>query len=157
MSEQQRLAEHHSRKENWKNWGPYLSERQWGTVREDYLEKEGKKGDGPWSSFPFEESHHRVYRWGEDGLGGICDRFQYICLAFSFWNGKDPILKERLFGLNNSEGNHGEGVRERYYYLDATPTSSYLKMLYQYPQREFPYAKTGSTRPRISSSRYRHI
>ncbi|NGX27124.1 MAG: hypothetical protein K940chlam6_01055, partial [Chlamydiae bacterium] len=133
MSEQKRLLEHRKRKKNWKKWGPYLSERAWGTVREDY-------GNGnPWQAFPFDEAHSRVFRWGEDGLGGICDRFQYICFALALWNGKDPILKERLFGLGSDEGNHGEDVKELYYYLDATPTSSYLKMLYKYPQREFPY------------------
>ena len=133
MSEQKHLLEHRKRKKNWKKWGPYLSERAWGTVREDY-------GNGsPWESFPFDEAHKRVFRWGEDGLGGICDRFQYICFALALWNGKDPILKERLFGLGSEEGNHGEDVKELYYYLDATPTSSYLKMLYKYPQREFPY------------------
>ncbi|MBS0628680.1 MAG: glucosidase [Verrucomicrobia bacterium] len=139
MSELKRLLTHRNREENWKNWGPYLSERQWGTVREDYIGKH--PGSEPWITFPFEDSHSRVYRWGEDGLGGICDRFQTICFAFAFWNGKDPVLKERLFGLGNLEGNHGESVKEQYHYLDATPTSSYLKMLYNYPQREFPYAK----------------
>lgn len=131
--EQKRLLDHKERKANWKKWGPYLSERAWSTVREDYGQK------GPWKSFPFDEAHSRVYRWGEDGLGGICDRFQYICFAFALWNGKDPILKERLFGLGSEEGNHGEDVKEIYYYLDATPTSSYLKMLYKYPQNAFPY------------------
>lgn len=141
MSEHERLLEHHNRTANWKNWGPYLSERAWGTVREDYIH--GKRGaqNSPWNSFPFDDAHRRVYRWGEDGLGGICDRFQYICLAFSLWNGKDHILKERLFGLTNEEGNHGESVKERYYYLDATPTSSYFNMLYKYPQKEFPYSQ----------------
>lgn len=133
MSENHRLLEHRDRKKNWKNWGPYLSERAWGTVREDY-------GNGStWSSFPFDQAHKRVFRWGEDGLGGICDRFQYICFSLALWNGKDPILKERFFGLGGDEGNHGEDIKEIYYYLDATPTSSYLKMLYKYPQREFPY------------------
>lgn len=140
MSEQKRLSAHHNREENWKNWGPYLSERQWGTVREDYYLGQGQGGE-PWNTFPFDDAHRRVYRWGEDGLGGICDRFQTICLAFALWNGKDPILKERLFGLGNLEGNHGECVKELYHYIDATPTSSYLKMLYKYPQREFPYSQ----------------
>jgi hypothetical protein len=116
-------------------WGPYLSERQWGTVREDY----SANGDA-WSYLAHDDARHRVYRWGEDGIAGICDREQRLCLALAFWNGKDPILKERLFGVNNYEGNHGEDVKELYYYLDAVPDSSYLKMLYKYPQREFPYA-----------------
>jgi len=133
MSEQKRLLDYRNEKSNWKNWGPYISERAWGTVREDY------SGDDPWSSCTFDEAHKRVFRWGEDSLGGICDRFQYICLAFSLWNGNDPILKERLFGLSSHEGNHGEDVKELYYYLDATPTSSYLKMLYKYPHAAFPY------------------
>lgn len=133
MSEQKRLLAHRKRKANWKQWGPYLSERAWGTVREDY-------GQGsPWESFPFEQAHKRPFRWGEDGLGGFCDRLQSICMAFSFWNGEDPILKERLFGLTPLQGNHGEDVKECYYYLDATPTSSYCKMLYRYPQKAFPY------------------
>ncbi|MFC0431978.1 glucosidase [Kutzneria buriramensis] len=117
----------------WRRWGPYLSERQWGTVREDI-------GDGPWSSFTHEQSRYRAYRWGEDGLAGICDDRQRLCLALALWNGADPMLKERLFGLTNAEGNHGEDVKECYFYLDATPTSSYLKMLYKYPQAPFPYA-----------------
>lgn len=129
--EQDRLFAYHSRKGNWKQWGPYLSDRAWGTVRE------GR--DDPWKNFPFEEAHKRVFRWGEDGLGGLCDRLQYLCLSFALWNGKDPILKERLFGLSNPEGNHGEDVKEWYDHLDATPTSSYLKMAYRYPSTEFPY------------------
>ncbi|NGX37480.1 MAG: hypothetical protein K1000chlam2_00636 [Chlamydiae bacterium] len=133
MSEQKRLLEHRNKKANWKKWGPYLSERAWGTVREDY-----GSGDS-WLAFPFEDANKRVFRWGEDGLGGICDRYQTICLAFALWNGKDPILKERLFGLSNAQGNHGEDVKDLYYYVDATPTSSYLKMVYKYPQAEFPY------------------
>ena len=116
----------------WRRWGPYLSDRQWGTVRED-------RGDGPWSSFPHEQARYRAYRWGEDGLAGICDDRQRLCLAPALWNGADPMLKERLFGLTNAEGNHGEDVKECYFYLDATPTSSYLKMLYKYPQAPFPY------------------
>ncbi|NGX39201.1 MAG: hypothetical protein KR126chlam1_00524 [Chlamydiae bacterium] len=131
--EHKRLLDYRQKKSNWKKWGPYISDRAWGTVREDNGE------GGPWVSFPFDDAHKKVFRWGEDGLGGICDRFQYICLAFAFWNGKDPILKERFFGLNSIEGNHGEDVKELYYYLDATPTNSYLKMLYKYPQEEFPY------------------
>ncbi len=119
----------------WRRWGPYLSERQWGTVREDY----SADGDA-WNYFSHKEARSRAYRWGEDGLAGICDKYQHLCLAVALWNGQDPILKERLFGLTNNEGNHGEDVKELYYYLDATPTHSYLKTLYRYPQRAFPYA-----------------
>jgi hypothetical protein len=122
------------RQTNWKRWGPYLSEREWGTVREDY----SPDGDC-WTYFPFEHSHARAFRWGEDGLLGITDRQCRLCFAVALWNGKDPILKERLFGLTNPEGNHGEDVKEQYFYLDATPTASYLKALYKYPQAEFPY------------------
>ena len=118
----------------WRRWGPYLSERQWGTVRED-----PGQGDDTWNAFSHDQAHYRAYRWGEDGLAGISDDKQLLCLSVALWNERDPILKERLFGLTNSQGNHGEDVKECYYYLDATPTSSYLKMLYKYPQREFPY------------------
>ncbi len=118
----------------WERWGPYLSERAWGTVREDY----SANGDA-WSSFPHDHARMRAYRWSEDGIGGICDRYQVLCFAPAFWNGQDSILKERLFGLNSWEGNHGEDVKEYYYYLDATPTHSYLKYLYKYPQGAFPY------------------
>jgi len=118
----------------WKKWGPYLSERQWGTVREDY----SKHGEA-WYFVSHDMSRSRVYRWGEDGIGGLSDNKQTLCFAFAFWNGQDPILKERLFGLSNGEGNHGEDVKEYYYYLDATPTYSYMKMLYKYPQQSFPY------------------
>ena len=134
--EEIRLAESGARKKHWKRWGPYLSERQWGTVREDY-----SPGGTAWNYFPHDHARSRAYRWGEDGLAGISDDQQCLCLSLALWNGKDPILKERLFGLSNSEGNHGEDVKELYYYLDATPTHSYLKMLYKYPQREFPYAQ----------------
>ncbi len=120
----------------WRLWGPYLSERQWGTVREDY-----SAHGTAWEYFPHEHARSRAYRWGEDGIAGISDDRQRLCLALALWNGRDPILKERFFGLTNSEGNHGEDVKELYYYLDATPTHSYLKMLYKYPQREFPYAQ----------------
>jgi hypothetical protein len=131
-----RLAEDRSRKANWKRWGPYLAERQWGTVREDY------SVDGsPWSYFPHDHARSRAYRWGEDGLLGICDRECRLCFALALWNGRDPILKERLFGLAGPEGNHGEDCKECYFYLDATPTHSYMKALYKYPQREFPYAR----------------
>src|SRR6201996_3005068 len=133
--EAQRLLEEATRVKNWKQWGPYLSERQWGTVREDYSDT----GDA-WNHFTHDQARSRAYRWGEDGLAGICDDRQLLCLAIALWNERDPILKERLFGLTNAEGNHGEDVKECYYYLDATPTSSYLRMLYKYPQAEFPYA-----------------
>src|ERR1051326_7371400 len=120
----------------WKRWGPYLSERQWGTVREDY-----SAGGTAWDSFSHDAARSRAYRWGEDGILGISDEQQILCFALALWNGRDAILKERLFGLTNSEGNHGEDVKECYYYLDATPTHSYLKALYKYPQRQFPYAQ----------------
>jgi Mannosylglycerate hydrolase MGH1-like glycoside hydrolase domain len=128
-SEQQRLTDN-----KWKKWGPYLSERQWGTVREDYSEH----GEA-WDYFPHEHARSRAYRWGEDGIAGISDDMQRICFALSLWNGKDPILKERMFGLTGNEGNHGEDVKELYYYLDSTPTHSYMKHLYKYPQAEYPY------------------
>ncbi len=121
---------------SWKWWGPYVSERMWGTVREDY----SKDGDA-WNYFPFSEAHYRAYRWGEDGIAGFCDSFQHLVFSFGFWNGKDPILKERLFGLTSQQGNHGEDVKELYYYLEATPTFSYGKYLYKYPQNAFPYEK----------------
>jgi hypothetical protein len=134
-AESLRLAEDTARRKNWKRWGPYLSERQWGTVREDY------SADGDcWDYLPHEHARSRAYRWGEDGLLGITDRECRLCFAVALWNGRDPILKERLFGLGGPEGNHGEDVKEAYFYLDATPTHSYLKALYKYPQREFPYA-----------------
>jgi hypothetical protein len=135
-AERQRLEDDRLRRQPWRRWGPYLSERQWGTVREDY----SAAGDA-WTYFPHEQARSRAYRWGEDGLAGVCDDHQRLCLALALWNGRDPILKERLFGLSNPQGNHGEDVKELYYYLDATPTHSYLKMLYKYPQREFPYAR----------------
>ncbi|HEX9660717.1 MAG TPA: glucosidase [Candidatus Binatia bacterium] len=134
--EEQRLQEDHQRKKNWKRWGPYLSERQWGTVREDYSEY-----GTAWDYLPHDHARSRAYRWGEDGLGGISDRHQYICFALALWNGKDPILKERVFGLSGNEGNHGEDVKEYYFYLDSTPTHSYMKFLYKYPQAAFPYAR----------------
>src|SRR5580700_4751419 len=133
--EDQRLEESRQRKLHWKRWGPYLSERQWGTVREDYSEY-----GTAWSYFPHDQARSRAYRWGEDGIGGISDRHQFICFALAFWNGNDPILKERLFGLVPTESNHGEDVKEYYYYLDSTPTHSYMQFLYKYPQRAFPYS-----------------
>src|SRR5256712_469083 len=134
-AERIRLGEDARRVKNWKRWGPYLSERQWGTVREDY------SPDGTcWDYFPHDHARSRAYRWGEDGILGICDREGRLCFALALWNGHDPILKERLFGLTNSEGNHGEDVKECYFYLDSTPTHSYMKALYKYPQAENPYA-----------------
>src|SRR6187549_2355602 len=118
----------------WKKWGPYLSERQWGTVREDYSD-----GGDAWNYFTHDHARSRAYRWGEDGLAGLSDEHQQLCFALALWNGKDPILKERLFGLTNSEGNHGEDVKEYYFYLDSTPTHSYMKYLYKYPQAAYPY------------------
>jgi hypothetical protein len=133
-AEKVRLSETARREKHWRRWGPYVSERAWGTVREDY------SPDGTaWDYFPFEQSHLRAYRWGEDGIAGFCDNHQRLCFALAFWNTRDPILKERLFGLTCHNGNHGEDVKELYYYLDATPTYSYLKCLYKYPQAEFPY------------------
>jgi hypothetical protein len=133
-AEHLRLAYDRDGQEPWRKWGPYLSDRQWGTVREDY-----SPHGGAWDSFPHDHARSRAYRWGEDGIAGVSDNEQRLCLALAVWNGRDPILKERLFGLTNSEGNHGEDVKELYYYLDATPTHSYLKMLYKYPHAEFPY------------------
>ena len=135
-AESVRLEEDRRRARNWKRWGPYLSERQWGTVREDYSE-----WGNCWESFPHDHARSRVYRWGEDGLLGISDREGRLCFALALWNGRDPILKERLFGLTGPEGNHGEDVKECYYYLDSTPTHSYMKALYKYPQAEYPYAR----------------
>ena len=129
-----RLMQAEDRRTPWRLWGPYLSERQWGTVREDY-----SAGGTAWDYLPHDHARSRAYRWGEDGIAGICDDQQRLCLSLALWNGHDPILKERLFGLTNSEANHGEDVKEMYYYLDATPTHSYLKMLYKYPQQPFPY------------------
>jgi hypothetical protein len=134
-AEHKRLTEDREGKASWKKWGPYLSDRQWGTVREDYSDN----GDA-WNFFTHEHSRSRAYRWGEDGLGGISDEKQHLCFALALWNGRDPILKERLFGLTNSEGNHGEDVKEYYFYLDSTPTHSYMKYLYKYPQAAYPYA-----------------
>src|SRR6516225_8179929 len=133
-AEEKRLQESRDRQIHWKRWGPYLSERQWGTVREDY-----SPGGAAWDYFPHDHARSRVYRWGEDGIAGISDRHQLICFALAMWNGNDPILKERLFGLTGNEGNHGEDVKEHYFYLDSTPTHSYMKALYKYPQQEFPY------------------
>ncbi|MBL0057801.1 MAG: glucosidase [Elusimicrobia bacterium] len=138
--EQTRLEEARTKKADWKKWGPYLSERQWGTVREDYSEH----GDA-WSYFPHDHARSRAYRWGEDGLAGISDEKQNLCFSLVLWNGKDPILKERLFGLTGPEGNHGEDVKEYYFYVDSTPTHSYMKYLYKYPQAAYPYDNLVST------------
>ncbi|HJV34120.1 hypothetical protein [Geomonas sp.] len=134
-AEQMRLQETQEKNVPWKKWGPYLSERQWGTVREDYSDN----GDA-WNFFSHDNARSRAYRWGEDGLGGISDDKQHLCFALALWNGKDAILKERIFGLTNSEANHGEDAKEYYFYLDSTPTHSYMKYLYKYPQAAFPYA-----------------
>src|SRR5512134_305920 len=133
-TEQTRLEEAREQQIPWKKWGPYLSERQWGTVREDYSE-----GGDAWNYFPHDHARSRAYRWGEDGLAGLCDERQRLCIGLALWNGADPIIKERLFGLTNGEGNHGEDVKEYYFYLDSTPTHSYMKYLYKYPQAAYPY------------------
>jgi len=135
-AEEQRLEESRQRTKHWKRWGPYLSERAWGTVREDY-----SPHGTAWDYFPHDHARSRAYRWNEDGLAGLCDRHQMICFALALWNGRDPILKERAFGLTGSEGNHGEDVKEYFFYLDSTPTHSYMKYLYKYPQAAFPYAQ----------------
>src|SRR2546426_11279078 len=134
--EKQRLLEAEARTAHWRRWGPYLSERQWGTVREDY-----SPYGTAWDYFPHDHARSRAYRWGEDGLGGITGNHGRLCFALALWNGRDPILKERLFGLTGTEGNHGEGVKEDYFYLDSTPTHSYMKDLYKYPQAQFPYSR----------------
>ena len=135
----------------WKKWGPYLSERQWGTVREDC------SSDGAsWEAFPHDHARSRAYRWGEDGLGGISDDQQLLCFALALWNGQDPIIKERLFGLTNSEGNHGEDVKEYYFYLDSTPTHSYMKYLYKYPQAAYPYDDIVATNRRRSRQEFEY-
>src|SRR5256885_8929246 len=132
--EEIRLQESTDRKKHWKRWGPYLSERAWGTVREDY-----SKNGAAWEFFPHDHARSRVYRWNEDGLAGICDRHQNICFSIALWNEHDSILKERIFGLNGNEGNHGEDEKEYFFYLDSTPTHSYMKYLYKYPHAAFPY------------------
>jgi Glycosyl hydrolase family 63 C-terminal domain len=146
-AEQQRLNDARQEKFPWKKWGPYLSERQWGTVREDYSEN----GDA-WNFFTHDQARSRAYRWGEDGIAGISDDQQHLCFALALWNGKDPILKERLFGLTNGEGNHGEDVKEYYFYLDSTPTHSYMKYLYKYPQAAYPYTDLLETNRRRSKN-----
>jgi hypothetical protein len=151
VTEQKRLNEAREKGIPWKKWGPYLSERQWGTVREDY------SADGnAWDYFSHDQARSRAYRWGEDGLGGISDDKQRLCFAVALWNERDPILKERLFGLTNSEGNHGEDVKEYYFYIDSTPTHSYMKYLYKYPQREFPYSDLVETNRRRSRDEFEY-
>src|SRR5262245_47121900 len=132
LAEIRRLTAYNA--DTWRKWGPYLSSRQWGTVREDF----SNSGEA-WEYFTHDQARSRAYRMGEDGIAGISDEDQQVCFALAFWNGKDPIIKERLFGLSNYEGNHGEDVKEYYFYLDSTPTHSYMKYLYKYPQRAFPY------------------
>src|SRR5579859_4008293 len=135
-AEAERLQEDATRRKNWKRWGPYLAARQWGTVREDYSE------DGTcWDYFPHDHARSRAYRWGEDGLLGFTDRECRLCFAVALWNGRDPILKERLFGVSGPEGNHGEDDKEYYFFLDNTPTHSIMRMLYKYPQAEYPYVR----------------
>src|SRR6187431_2475651 len=151
VTEQTRLNEAREKDIPWKKWGPYLSERQWGTVREDYSEN----GDA-WNYLSHDEARSRAYRWGEDGLGGISDDKQRLCFAVALWNERDSILKERLFGLTNNEGNHGEDVKECYFYVDSTPTHSYMKYLYKYPQREFPYRDLVETNGRRSREEFEY-
>ena len=133
-TEASRIEHQYTNKANWLKWGPYLSERQWGTVREDY----SPNGDA-WNYITHDMARSKAYRWGEDGIAGFCDDRQILCISLAMWNGKDPILKERLFGLNNTEGNHGEDVKELYYYLDNLPSHAYNKILYKYPQEAYPY------------------
>src|SRR5271154_3319068 len=135
-SEQEAVREIRGDSIGWRRWGPYVSDRAWATVREDY------SADGnAWGFLPHDLARSKAYRWGEDGIAGICDRYQLLVFALAFWNGRDPILKERMFGLSSPEGNHGEDVKEYYFYLDNTPTHSYMKMLYKYPQAEYPYSQ----------------
>src|SRR5215813_5418663 len=144
-AEQVRLEEARTQQAPWKMWGPYLSERQWGTVREDYSDS-----GNAWDYFSHDQARSRAYRWGEDGLAGISEDRRHLCFALALRNGKDPIFKERLFGLTNSEGNHGEDVKEYYFYLDSTPTHSYMKWLYKYPQKPYPYSNLVETNRRRS-------
>ncbi|HVL11057.1 MAG TPA: glucosidase [Gemmata sp.] len=150
-AEQARLQEACEQSVPWRKWGPYLSERQWGTVREDYSDN-----GNAWDYFSHDQARSRAYRWGEDGLAGVSDDKQHLCLALALWNGKDPILKERLFGLTNSEGNHGEDVKEYYFYLDSTPTHSYMKYLYKYPHAEYPYSHIVETSKRLGRDQHEY-
>ncbi|MGH8670984.1 MAG: MGH1-like glycoside hydrolase domain-containing protein, partial [Burkholderiales bacterium] len=150
--ERKRLEEQRNGKQNWRLWGPYLAERAWGTVREDY-----SPHGNAWEHFDHDQARSRAYRWNEDGMGGICDEQQRLCFSLALWNGKDPILKERAFGLTGNQGNHGEDVKEYYFYLDATPSHSYMRYLYKYPQAEYPYrwlveenARRGRNQPPFS-------
>src|SRR4051795_10697911 len=133
-AEQARITAANNGEADWRLWGPYVAERAWGPVREDY----SPNGDA-WASFPFDHARSRAYRWNEDGLAGLCDASQRLCFALAFWNGHDPFLKERLFGLSGHEGNHGEDVKEEWWYVDATPTHSWMQWRYRYPQQAFPY------------------
>ena len=133
-AEKQRIKESREDVKDWRRWGPYLSERQWGTVREDY-----SPGGTAWDYVTHDQARSRAYRWGEDGIAGFSDNRQLLCLSIALWNGRDPILKERLFGLTNEQGNHGEDVKELYYYLDAVPSYAYARMLYKLPQAPYPY------------------
>src|SRR5579871_3701548 len=144
-AERTRIQEATLRQKHWRRWGPYLTERAWGNPREDY-----SAYGTAWDYFTHDHARSRAYRWTEDGIAGICDNHQRLCFAFAFWNGNDPILKERLFGLGGPEGNHGEDVKEYYYYLDSTPTHSYMKCLYKYPQAAFPYSDLVETNRRRS-------
>src|ERR1700755_2101075 len=146
-----RLEEDRAGKLAWKKWGPYVSERQWGTVREDY----SPNGDA-WNYFTHDQARSRTYKWGEDGIAGISDDKQRLCFALALWNERDPILKERLFGLTNNEGNHGEDVKEYYFYVDSTPTHSYMKYLYKYPQPESPYTDLVETTRRRSREEFEY-
>src|SRR5512135_3417681 len=150
-AEHTRLEDARTGRAAWRRWGTYLSERQWGTVREDY-----SAGGDAWGYFTHEQARSRAYRWGEDGIAGISDERQRLCLALALWNGADPILKERMFGLSNGEGNHGEDVKEYWFYLDSTPTHSYMKCLYKYPQREFPYGDLVETNRRRSREEFEY-
>ena len=151
VAEQTRLNEAREAGIPWKKWGPYLSERQWGTVREDYSDN-----GNAWDYFTHDQARSRAYRWGEDGLAGISDDKQRLCFALALWNERDPILKERLFGLTNSEANHGEDVKEYYFYIDSTPTHSYMQYLYKYPQGEYPYRDLIETNRRRSREEFEY-
>ena len=157
-AEEGRLEQDRLKKAAWKRWGPYVSDRSWGTVREDY----SPNGDA-WNYFPHDHARSKAYRWGEDGIAGVCDRYQLLVFALALWNGRDPILKERLFGLVPHEANHGEDVKEYYFHLDSTPTHSYMKYLYKYPQAEYPYGRlveNGRARRRragVRAARHRRL
>ena len=150
-AEHKRLEQKRNGTADWLAWGPYLSERQWGTVREDY----SASGDA-WDYFPHDHARSRAYRWGEDGIAGISDDHQRLCFSLALWNGADPVLKERMFGLTNGQGNHGEDAKEYWFYLDSTPTHSYMKLLYKYPQGEFPYNDLVETNGRRSRDEFEY-